>query len=222
MDLGYLGYILFNQTADKHGVHTYYALTSPLGINVTPLEHFIDDAPGSRRLDGIRLGETRCDDQGLPQSPGAAASPCAGVERKHCAEGFPAFAAKKRPSNGQIACRVADPQHSEIDDGAQSAGLHQEVSSADVAVDPHRRTLPGGIERRFPNFGGGLRIDLALQKGNRLARLSVIDRQRTTTMKVVRPGPRSVRRVDALQGDEKLREAGREGAQIADALRRGS
>src|SRR5437879_6141846 len=41
-------------------------------------------------------------------------------------------------------------------------------------------------------------------------------------MKVVRPGPRSVRRVDALQGDEKVREAGREVAQISYTLRRGS
>src|SRR2546425_67304 len=137
-------------------------LTSRLSINATLLKHFVDDAPRSRRLDGIRLGETRCDDQGLPQSPGAAASPCTGVERKPCAEGFSAFAAKKRPSNGQIACRVAHPQHSEIDDGAQPACFHQEVSSADVTVDPHRRTVPGGLERRFPNLGGSVRIDLAL------------------------------------------------------------
>ena len=80
-----------------------------LGSNAMPLKHFVDDAPGSRRLDSIRLGETSCDDQGLPQSPGAAASPCTGVERKHCAEGFPAFASKKRPSNRQIACGVANP-----------------------------------------------------------------------------------------------------------------
>src|SRR6267154_5259024 len=162
MDLGYLGHILFNQTADKHGVHTYYALTSPLGVNVTPLEYLVDDAPRSRRLDRVRLDETRRDDRGLPQSPGAAASPCAGVERKHCAEGFPAFAVEKRPGDGQIACGVANPQHSEIDDGAQPALFHQEVSGADVAVHPHRWTVPGGLERRFPNLGGRLRIDLAL------------------------------------------------------------
>src|SRR5712691_10088047 len=144
-----------------HGSHSA-TLTSGSSINATPLEHFVDDAPRSRRLDGIRLGETRCDDQGLPQSPGAAASPRTGVERKHCAEGFPAFAAKKRPSNRQIACGVADPQHSEIDDGAQPARFHQEVSGVDVAVDPHRWTVPGGLERSFPNFGGSLRIDLAL------------------------------------------------------------
>src|SRR5712692_1601937 len=101
------------------GVLLAAVLTTELGINA--LEHFVDDAPRSRRLDSIRLGETRCDDQGLPQSPGAGASPCTGVERKHCAEGLPAFVAKERPSNGQIACRVANPQHSEIDDGAQPA-----------------------------------------------------------------------------------------------------
>src|SRR5207247_2640543 len=129
---------------------------------------------------------------------------------------------KKRPSNGQIACRVANPQHSEIDDGAQPARSHQEVSSAEVAVDPHRRTVPGGLERRFPDFRGSLRIDLALQEGNRPARLGVIGRQRPATTKVVRSGPRSIRRVDALQGDEKLREAGGEVAQIAYALRHGS
>src|SRR6267378_794164 len=160
MDLGYLGHILFDQTADKHGVHTYYALTSRSGINATPLKHFVDDAPGLRRLEDIRLGEARRDDQGLPQSPGAAASPCAGVERKHCAEGFPACAVEKRPSNGQIACGVANPQHSEIDDGAQPALFHQEVSSADVAVDPHRWTVPGRLEGCFPNSRGSLRIDL--------------------------------------------------------------
>ena len=66
MDLGYLGHILFNQTADQHGVHTYYALTSPLGVNVTPLEHLVDDVPRSRGLDGIRPGETGRNDQSLP------------------------------------------------------------------------------------------------------------------------------------------------------------
>ena len=86
-------------------------------------------------------------------------------------------------------------------------------------MDPHRRTVPGGLERRFPDFRGSLRIDLALQEGNRPARLGVIGRQRPATTKVVRSGPRSIRRVDALQGDEKLREAGGEVAQIAYALR---
>ena len=37
----------------------------------------------------IRLDETSCDDEGLPQSPAAAAGPCTGGERKHCAEGSP-------------------------------------------------------------------------------------------------------------------------------------
>src|SRR5437879_5098320 len=80
-------------------VHAKRRSKASLGIDARPLKHFVDDAPSSRRLDGIRLGKTRCDDQGLPQGPGAAASPCARVERKHCAEGFPAFAAEKRPGN---------------------------------------------------------------------------------------------------------------------------
>jgi hypothetical protein len=41
------------------------------------------------------------DDQGFPQNPGAAASPCIGVERKHCSEGLGIVGASYRPARDE-------------------------------------------------------------------------------------------------------------------------
>jgi len=70
------------------------------------LEHFVNDVPGRAVSTAFVSTRPACDDQGLPQSPGALASHVPASSGSLAAEGFPAFAAKKRPSmdlwQGQI------------------------------------------------------------------------------------------------------------------------
>ena len=101
-------------------------------MNILPLElieslsrialvvrnQFTNDAPTLRSFVGVPVRNGYHSEQGLPQGPGATTGPCTGVERKHGAEGFPAFVCEQGPGDRQIASGVADCKLSEIDNGA--------------------------------------------------------------------------------------------------------
>src|SRR5216684_1920606 len=80
--------------------------------------------------------------------------------------------------------------------------------------------VPGGSKRRLPNSGGSLRINPPLENADCFPYLSVIGRQRAAAVEIMRSWRRAARGVDALQGDEKACDAGREVARIGYGLGR--
>ena len=100
----------------------------------------------------------------------------------------------------QFACGVANAEHSEIDDRAQSALLQKKVAGTYVAVNPHGRSAPAAFERLVPDSDRSADVDLALEDGDRLPRFGIIDRQWATAVKVVRSRKRPIRALHVSQG----------------------
>ena len=76
----------------------------------------------------------------------------------------------------------------------------------DVAVKPDGRLLPGGGEGGFPDLRRGRRVDLAVQRGQRIARLAVIDVERAAAPEIVLAGRRTAGRIGGLQRHQKARD----------------
>src|SRR5437762_7697791 len=88
--------------------------------------------------------------------------------------------------------------------------LHQQVLGADVAVDPDGWAVPGRGQGRLPQVRRGVGIDAATQHVDRVPRLGVVGCKRRAAKEIVMPRRGSTRRVDSIQGSQKVRQCGRE------------
>ena len=133
------------------------------------------------------------------------------VSRQLLPEHALALSGQERPCDCRIARRIADPGRTGVDDGAQPAGgVKEQVAWLGIAVEPHRRTVPPGRQRRLPDLGGQVSIDLTVQRGERRPCLGVVVGRRSAAEEVVRPWQRAAGRVHLVQGGEKAGEVGGE------------
>src|SRR5215469_16268073 len=144
------------------------------------------DNPGRiRRVLRVVLKGADQDLHGFPNGPATAASTGGLVERQSLGEDPAALTGKERPRDRRVAGGIPDAAGAEVDHRAEPAVAEQQVAGLRVAVEPHRRSLPGGPERRLPDLRRKTGVDTAIKRGKRVPRFAVVISNRPAAEEVV-------------------------------------
>jgi hypothetical protein len=155
---------------------------------------------------GIRLGQTCRNDNRLPKSPSASSCLCARVNRQPVEKRVSILPSKVRPSDGQIARRVASTELAEIDNCGQPTLTNEQVPQRYVSMNPDRRPTPTRSKRSFPNCQRSGGIDFAGRRSDCLLELLVVDHKVAATEEVLLAGSRTILGWHTMQGAEESRE----------------
>jgi len=161
-------------------------------------QYLINDLPTKHAFVGIRCGHSRRYDHGLPECPSSTSLPCRGVQRECLAKGPAAVTSWQSPSDGKIACRVADCELAKVDYCRKAAAVQQEVPHGDVSMYPNRRPLPASAQRRAPNANGSAFFDAPAQLRDCRSCLVIVDCQAPASVEIVWARLRPARRVNPL------------------------
>src|SRR5262245_50287607 len=91
------------------------------------------------------------DDQGLPHRPTSRALPSCLIEFYRITENGPTYRIEECVGDDEIARRIANACAAEVDHGTELALLHQKIAGGNIAMDPHRRSLPRRCKCRIPD-----------------------------------------------------------------------
>jgi hypothetical protein len=149
--------------------------------------------------------------------PAAPTRPGGVIDIEGGANCFAAFPAEERPARDEIGCRVTDAEAAEVDDGAQAAVLHDDVSREQVSMDPDGRSLPGWRgDRGVPGRCQSIGVQYALPFAYRFPDLLITHRERHSSKEVSLAGAWPIGRIDRTECDDEPGEINGCGAHILD------